>query len=191
MDSVEICNIALGYLGASPIESLDDTTTEAQLCAANYDAVRDAVLQERPWTFAVARRSLTADATAPANVWGYRFPLNPLSLRVFEVYVGDELVTEWDVEGRFVLCDEAGPVVVKTVDQVANPALLSAGFVQAMAARLAATLAVPIANSRALQGDLWQLYASLVKKAGAVDGMQGRSASRRLTVSTIRRARYQ
>ena len=48
----EICNIALGYLGANRITSLDieEDSTEHLLCSENYEILRDAVLEEREWT---------------------------------------------------------------------------------------------------------------------------------------------
>ena len=51
--AVSICNQALSLVGANSIISLDDNTTEARLCKAIYEPVRDALLEEHAWTFAI------------------------------------------------------------------------------------------------------------------------------------------
>ena len=52
---VSICNQAISWLGGKSIISLDDGTTEANLCKANYDHLRDVVLEAKAWTFAIKR----------------------------------------------------------------------------------------------------------------------------------------
>ena len=52
MTVLEICNLALSWLAAESIEDLGDDTRRAELCALNYPAVRDLVLEARDWAFA-------------------------------------------------------------------------------------------------------------------------------------------
>jgi hypothetical protein len=46
---VSICNRALAMLGANTITSLQDGSTEANVCNAVYADARDAVLRSHPW----------------------------------------------------------------------------------------------------------------------------------------------
>ena len=66
-------------------------------------------------------------------------------------------------------------VYIKYTWDVVDPARFSPGFVQALAARLAADLAIPIAESRQLQSDMVQIYAAKLVNADTLDSMQGRN----------------
>ncbi len=189
MDQVAICNLALGLVGVAPIASLDDESRVAQLCNVSFAAARDAVLEARPWSFAMKRRTLPADANAPDWGPGKRFPLPAVVLRVVEASNGDQPLEDWRVEDRAVLTDFAGPVKVRAIEQVDDVSKFSPGFVQALAAYLGYVLAVPLTESRTLKADLWQEYQARLKDAGALDGMQGRS-KQRMTASWVRRARF-
>lgn len=213
MDPLAIANLALGWLGAEPIASLEDATRTAQLVNNAFSGLRDAVLEDRDWTFATDRRSLPADATSPA--WGYttRFLLPSAVLRVItcsnagtggtldafaaSMMPWDDGSLEWVREGPYILAGRTGtaqaggsqiPAInVKSIISVLDSALWSPGFCQALAARVAAELAVPIAQSRELQGDMWKLYLQKLKDAAANDGRQGRSE--RVRADTISRSR--
>jgi hypothetical protein len=57
-------------------------------------------------------------------------------------------------------------------------------FVQALAARMAAELAIPLSENAQLQGTMWQLYGTKLAEAAARDGQQGSNeyiTQRRLT----------
>jgi len=169
-DETEISNIALGILGAEPITSYEhDETTRAKLCRSFYPTSRDATLRAYPWNFAVVRRSLSLDPTAPIFGYDNKFslPANPYCLRVLEL---DDPDIDWKIEGRFLLCDSSA-VMIKFISRVENTALFDSMFVQALATRLAAILSKPITGSA--DAGLWQLYASMVQEGKTIDGMEG------------------
>jgi hypothetical protein len=86
--AVDIANKALGFLGQDTIMDLDEENKAARLCKANYELIRDEVLEEFDWNSASERAELAQDATAPEWGFDYRYPLptNPLCLVVREVY---------------------------------------------------------------------------------------------------------
>lgn len=55
MTDVQICNMALGLLGADPIQSLDQGTQSARTCALWYEQSRNALQRAHPWSFLVKR----------------------------------------------------------------------------------------------------------------------------------------
>ena len=57
---VQICNLALLKFGSPKITSIDDQTPEAAACKALWDIVRDEVLYDHPWNFAMKRADLGA-----------------------------------------------------------------------------------------------------------------------------------
>lgn len=175
-DPVAICNLALGWLGAKLITSLDDRANEARLCKAGFDLARDAVLEARQWTFATDRAELAADAEPPVWGWSHRYALPANTLRVISCDDGSWAGRlRWVRERGYILADHAGPIYARVILRIEDPAEWSPGFTRALAARLAADLAVPLAENRALQADMLQLYAAEIREAAARDGMQGRT----------------
>ena len=69
MGVVNICNQALLLLGERTIQSLDEDSTQAKVCAAFYETSRDACLRELKPSFARKRAVLTAVGPKPA--WGF------------------------------------------------------------------------------------------------------------------------
>jgi hypothetical protein len=176
MDQVAICNLALGWLGANPITSIDDASVTAELCKANWDAVRDVVLEAREWTFAIKRASLAADATAPEYYWGLRYQLPSTCVRVLDADDGSGYADfEWVKEGQYILTNQAAPLRIRYVERVEDTALWSAGFGMAMAYRLAFAICIALTENRSQQNDLWALFQKSLTEAARMDGMQGRS----------------
>lgn len=200
VSTVDICNQALGWLGADPITSLNDSSKEAQLCKENFDNLRDVVLEEREWTFAVRRLRLTPMVIKPVYGYAEQFLLPPEVLRVLNIPAsrGDfgglpflnggagadtqEGLFDWRVETI-----DAGNVILANLDaircrviwRVVNEKLWSSMFVQALAQRLAADLAMPITNSNTILKTHWALYDSKLAAAATMDGMQGKSEVKR------------
>jgi hypothetical protein len=169
-NETEICNIALGILKGEPIVNYEtDTTTRAKWCRSFWPSTRDSVLRAYPWGFAIARKALAADPTAPIFGFDVKFALpdNPYCLRVLEL---DDEDLDWKVEGRFLVCNNS-TVSIKYISRVLDATLYDSMFVQAMSTRMAAMLCKPITGS-ADQG-LWQLYASIVQEGQTIDGMEG------------------
>jgi len=186
---VDICNMALGWIGAEPIVALTDNSTRANLCELHYPRARDAVLESREWSFAVEHNILdTPDVTPPTNPkWGQRFPIASTTLRVLTVKQPSDVTTDlitngmveaeqipWEKEGAWILCN-FDEISVRTIERITTTTEFSEGFVHALAARLAADLAIPIAASLSLQQQMYSLYLEKLNDACAADGMQGRS----------------
>lgn len=203
MDPVSIANLALSWLGWGTITSLDDAGDSAQRVKANFTALRDAVLEDRDWTFAMERVVVNKEAAAPAFGYASKYLLPSHVLRVvsvsddatavdafaYTVGLASSSALDWVKEGRSILANtSAGALNVLAVVQVEDVALWSPGFCQALAARIAADLSVSLTENRSLQADLWKLYEGKLRDAAANDGRQGRSP--RLRNSTLARRRY-
>ena len=179
VSEVSICNQALGWIGADSITSLDDDNTTAELCKLNYPHLRDTLLEERQWTFAVLRHtSETADE--PEFGMGFVHSIPPEYLRVSRVYND---VTSFDInrwrtsvgwrrEGDKIIARE-NQIHMWGTERVTDTSKFSIMFVQCLAARIAADLCVPIANNLPLQAKMYQIYLAKLKDAAASDGAQG------------------
>ena len=186
---VDVCNVALGAVGAPLINSIDDANTGARLCKANFPLVRDATLEERPWSFAVQRKRYTRENAVPAFGYSYQYPYGTEVVHVVEAFVVEPGDLDYVVENRRILCDEADGINARVVVRVDDLSLWSPTFTAAVSFRLGALLAVPLVDNRTLQADLWTLYAKQLSLSGTLDGMQGRAEIRR-GPSSLTASRY-
>ena len=177
--AISICNISLSWLGGNVIIAFEDETTEAILCSANYDSSRLAVLEEREWTFAAARAIPNKLADAPAFGYSsaFQLPTNPVCIKVRKVSNSprfDTKIEDWVKEGDQILANQ-DVIYIKYTKDVTDPTKFSPGFVQSLAARIAADICVPLTENVDLFASYWQLYLNKLETAGANDGMQGRN----------------
>lgn len=200
MSEVVICNKALAHLGEDPITSLDDPSKKAELCRLQYPSLRDAVIEARMWRFALIRAvSSTADIPEVRNddpdypQWGdgfvHAFPTN--MLQVFRAYrdtTADKVPAQWTREGDYIV-SESDYLYLWGVRRVTDTNKFSNLFIEVLAARLAADLAVPITHNRTLMADMWQLYNDKMSEAAVRDGQQGRSEKTNATTLTGARRR--
>lgn len=175
---VEICNLALGWLGASLVHDLDadpPESAEAELCAALYDAALRSVLEAKAWTFATSRVALEPGAASGVAEYPTKLPLPATVLRVLEVDDGTgDFALKWVREGDQVLVDDTLAVVyAKAIVLAEDPLKYPPGFARALAFRLAADLAVALTEKAALAASFEERYLEAVARAGALDGAQG------------------
>lgn len=154
---VQIVNVALTLLGQSRITSIDDDVKQAREAKAIYDVVRDALLANYNWSFAMTRIALPASATPPIFEFRNSFPFPVDCLRV--VFVGDFYVgldmtdyrgapnKDFMIEGRNILANFPAPLNVRYIKRVVDPTQFHASFVQAFASSLARDLAEPLTQS--------------------------------------------
>lgn len=184
LNEVGICNLALGWLGANLISSLDDEAVEAQLCKANFIPLRNAVLEAYEWTFAQKRFKPASLSTPPPWGYTYQFGLPDDILRI--VYVGnsdriaeDDPVEYWtkelgpDGKGSVIMTQQA-VIYCRGIVTVDDTAVWSELFAQALAARLAADICMALTNSRTMSSDMWSLFSKKVADADRTDGKQGK-----------------
>ena len=175
---VKICNLALSWLAGNLIISLDDEIAEAQLCKANYELSRDAVLEAIAWTFATRRYRLTPEATGPAWGYAFQFTIPAEIITLLEVTANSDTPNgannlDWRREGNRILCDNS-VAYVKAIYREDDPARYPPNFVQAVAARLATEIAIPLTESVELMQNMEGKYKDRLVIAAGTDGIQGK-----------------
>lgn len=171
-----ICNLALGYLGAARILSLDEASPEAKACALHYTQTRDEVLRSHRWNFAIARGGFSRLSEPPAFGWAFQYQLPVECLRVLQVngYAEDEAPDNWEIEGGRLLCD-ADSVQVKYLRQVNDGNLFDPLFVEALALKLASRLCIPLTGSDSRAGGFLTGYERITgPRARRVDAFESR-----------------
>jgi len=166
---VEVCNKGLDKVGHGPITSLADGTKAANLCTRNWETIRDQVLRDHPWNFAVKRAVLAPSVTAPLWGFGYSFPLPAKCLRLIEVR--DLSTGEYELEGKAILAN-ATALYIRYIDQITDPNEFDALFIDAVATRLAFELCESLTQSNTKKNELWQEYQDSLTRAMRADGQE-------------------
>ena len=167
----DIANQALGMVGNQPITSIDDASVAANLCARFFPRLRDELLRNHPWKFAMRRASLPASDVAPVWSTMKAFPLPADCLRLLALDLYDPDI-RWQVEGGNVVAELDGPLDVLYTARVEDVAAWDATFTSAMCARLAMELAMPLAQSGTLRQQMESEYRRTLREARSLDSMQ-------------------
>ena len=189
---IALCNAALTLCGGNTLLSFLDGTKEAKLCNIHYERLRDAVTAEAQWTHATTRFGpMVPDTTPPVYRYSYQYLLPVDLLTLVEASPdqrGHYQIDDYEVEDNRLLCNHGGGVYIKYIRRVTDTTKFVMLYTEALVARLAAELAIPLAESRSLQQQHFALYRAKVDDAMAADGMQGRNKA--TAVRGARNARY-
>lgn len=170
---VTIANLAASKLGEDDqLRSPDDDTHLGRSVKAVFDPVRRAALRDHSWNFAMSRRELAASNTASVPYpWQSVFPLPFECLRLIEV-LNFSTRSNYQLEGRSILANSAGPVYIRCIIDVAEPALWDDLFVEAFACRLAFQIGPRIVGSAFDKGTAWKVYQKALADAKRADALE-------------------
>jgi hypothetical protein len=169
---IDICNLALTWLGANRISSFLDRSTVAEDCAFVWDHVRVTELSKQFWAFASTRIALPELSQKPA--WGFRYQYElPLDcLTIIEVndywnqYGGNIYLNKNDspymFEERRLLTNFPPPLKIRYVVDIKDTGLFHPLFARLMSAAIARDIAFRIKQDRA-DVDAW--YQSVLNDA--------------------------
>ena len=91
---VDICARALVMIGAQPISSFDDGSTEALVASNIYEDIVESCLTRHRWKFATNQKQLSLLSTAPKGryEYAYQLPADPGVLQVNTITVNDYII---------------------------------------------------------------------------------------------------
>lgn len=168
--TVDLCNQALARIGVEPIADLLEASAPAIACRLLYGPTRDSVLRMHHWSFAGSRARLASLDVSADGRWGgtYALPSDCIQARRLETAGAGQPPPPYEIRGRRLLTDQAEPVLLYT-RRVEDPVEFDPLFVQALSARLAADLVMPLQGDR----DTWRLadtaFVSVMDAARAAD----------------------
>lgn len=166
---VEIVNKALDKIGYGSITSLTQDNKAASLSNRTWPLVRDQVLRDHPWNFAIKRTTTAPDASAPSWGYTYQHTLPTDCLRVIELLDLD--TDDYTIEGRKVLCD-TDTLYVRYVYQVTDSTLYDALFVDAVSSMMAYEMCETLTQSNQKKQALYQMYQDALMRAKLVDAVE-------------------
>jgi hypothetical protein len=173
---VEIARLALLKLGANPINSFAETTTEAVMASSFYPLSRDALLVRHPWRFAVVLATLPQLLNVPLGDYDYAFQLPAECLRVLSAGrpPNSENIAYALADQRQLWTDEDA-VLLRYIRRP-TPDIFPAYFVDALVDRLAAEMAVPLTESTTRADGLYQIAERKFATARLVDSQMATPA---------------
>lgn len=195
-----IYNLALTRIGHEPMASTTEIGKAGDRCRLHYPVMRDAVLAAHPWNFAIRRADLAALVFTPAFEFDYAFalPTDPYCLRVLRTdweangYSSAAIygfpgmhglypqMIPWRVESvkvndtlvRALLCNEA-TCKIEYIARVDDVAQYSPLFVDCLAARLGAEIAMSLTDNQGVSKMAMDLYQMKLAEARIMDGFEG------------------
>lgn len=175
---VEICNMALSSLGSKQtIQDIDaDTSTEARTCKLHYDQALLTTLEAAHWSFATKTNTSALSSATPPGDWSYMYawPANAVTIiEIVDGYAGrtsyPKKFKKHTYNGAKVLLTDTESPTWRYVYLNTDPTTYTAGFVDALAAQLAARLAMPLTRKPELRAQALQDYVRLVAAASSRD----------------------
>ena len=167
VSEVQIAKLALQHLGDRyDITSLTEDGTEAEQVNLVFANVRDALIREHPWKFALRYYTPSALIGTPPARWGYMYTYPSDALKVWRVVNpldpnGDGLPPiKWTVarnanDTKVLLTNESEPEF-EYCKQVVDTAEFDANFDMALSYRIAEAIAMPITGDLAIKQAMGQ-----------------------------------
>ena len=191
---VELCNMALSNIRSSGINSLSESSLQAQQCKLKYATVRDMVLADADWGFnsVLAPLAVLSGVSIFNFLYAYQRPVDCLYINRLVLnypYYSSGISTplqnlgvispdldkqvayrEFNSNGVRVIASNEASLYIDYRARVTDPNLFNTAFMIALSWLLAAAVAIPIVGAeqgRALRADALNLYKSYVAAAAA------------------------
>lgn len=180
---ISVVNIALSRLRMATINAIDDPLEEARQSRLHWAVARDSVLREADWNFARRRRALALYAEEPIGwAYAYAYPSDCVKARRLLDSDGNpdargrpypfEAGRTEDGSHRSINSDMATAVLEYTA-RVDTASEFDPLFVDALAWRLAAEIAMALRGESAAWNSAMQAYAITLGRAMAADANEG------------------
>jgi hypothetical protein len=169
MNKTDIANLALQYLGAAPITSLDENSKEASIIKQVFSSNVNSLLQEHNWNFAIKRVTLSPLVEKPVYEYEYLFKKPSDCLRVIKI---EPIEYEFTIEGENILTN-TDKISLKYVSLVDNASLFSPMFAELLAIKIATNVSYSIISNATLNSNLFEIYQRKLVVARSMDAKEG------------------
>jgi len=163
---VDLCNIALGKIGAAVITSLTQDSKSARACNEHFNHIRDLVLREHDWNCASLYASIAALADTPIpDDWDYQYvlPVDPYCLSLREM--PDAKVAPYRVVGRKLYTNESSPVTIRYTQRMTNVAEMDPLLAEAVACKLGMQIGYDLTHSVSIANRMEDQYDTALMNA--------------------------
>tara|TARA_B100001989_G_scaffold110866_1_gene77784 strand:- start:5175 stop:5768 length:594 start_codon:yes stop_codon:yes gene_type:complete len=184
---LDICSRALILIGAEPISSFDDGTTEATVAVNMYEDVVQSALVNSRWRFATNQKEINRLTDAPVGRYDYAYQLPSDMIMLHGATVNGNLI-EYQVYGDKLYADTTETdIVIVDYSFRASEVNFPSYFTLAVEFSLAIIFATSIARDASLAGLMTERAESAMAKARSLDSQQ--QTTRKLETSRFLTAR--
>ena len=170
--AIDICNRGLIFIGAEPITSFDDGTTEARVAANVYEDVVQTSLTNARWRFATNQETLNRLTDAPTARFDLAYQQPNDTLIIHAITVNDNPI-EYQIYGDMIYADTTTTdTVVADYTFRQTEEFFPSYFIMAVAYGLAQIFATSIARDGSLTQTMATLADAAMRKARSVDSQQ-------------------
>lgn len=176
---VDIVNYAGVKIGAEAVlMDINENNKLARTARAVWAIALDATLAAHPWNFALARTALPPLVEVPAFGYARQFQRPADLVRLVEVNgvhvwgLTPGADAPYQYEGDRILTDLGPTLELRYVRRIIDTGVFSAGFVEAMACKLAQEMALPITESATTRQLMEKAFADAIGEAKGVDGRE-------------------
>ena len=175
---VDICNQALTKLGVEPIvtvetdlNSVTASTKPIRFLKARYLDIRNNLLANFWWNFAIKKATLVQDVSTPTFGYEYNYILPTDFLRL--LYIDNEDKTNpYNLEGEF-LASDSSSVKLAYISKESSTYTFSPMFRNALIYLVASDLAYPLVQSTQLALEMRKMAQEELREARSIDSQQG------------------
>jgi len=144
----QICNRALGRLGAESITNLDEGTMNSEFCLRFLPEAIEHILGQWDFKFARRRVQLALNAERPLFGWEYQFTLPADLIRIVEV-VGQSELDPYQIENGMILAN-SDAIQLIYIARPDDPNQLPQSIRKAISTHLAYLLSTPLTSNEQL-----------------------------------------
>lgn len=178
---IDICSRALVLIGAEPITSFSDGTTESLVSSNMYEDVARTNLTSTRWRFATNQAVLNRLSAAPTGRYDAAYQLPSGYLYIHAITVND-LQIEYDLYGDKAYCDaNVSDSLIADYTFRADEQNWPSYFCLTVEYAMASVFATAIARDTALADQMNIQYERMLAKARSIDSQQ--QSTRKLTTS--------
>lgn len=170
---VEVYNLAATRMGSvTRVSSPDDDRHVARTIRAVFDQQRRAAIRDGAWNFATRIAELAAEYNPDRVIypWARAFPMPAGNLRLLEVLGCSR--DEYELLDGVVCANASGPLRVRHLVDVEEPANWDEGFANSFGLRLACICGRTIGGSAFDLDQCWSEYRSSIGGAKRVDARE-------------------
>lgn len=171
LSDIGLCSRALIKIGAEPISSFDDGTSQSEIASALYEQVRDALLSAYAWSFATGQVELAQLTEQPTADYTYAYELPTDFLRALSAGNGSRgRGLNYRIMGGK-LYTNASEVILTYIyrpDEESFPPYFDSVLIN----KLAAEFCIPITENTSRSETLYKQAEDAYKNARQIDAQQ-------------------
>lgn len=173
---IEVAKLACDLLKETPLSSWEDQTPVGRWMKRNFKIIRNMIMSQTPWGFAIRRQLLEPDGEKPAFNWQTRYAIPRDTLRVLPLRHDGTLngrLIDWEREGMFILTNMTGPLKVRLLFEQTDAGTWSPLFVDALSTAIALRMSQWMTGKNTFTELMNSLHNTAMTSATFANGAEG------------------